>query len=84
MKKIFSLLILLILFIFSTSAFADIIPSSTKSIKYYGIGTLNMPKSYTVYKYPDAESDVIREVNYDDLKKSAIVNSIDMKLFSYQ
>ena len=83
MKKIFSLLILLILFIFSTSAFADIIPSSTKSIKYYGIGTLNMPKSYTVYKYPNADSDVIREVNYDDLKKSAIVNSIDMRKVSY-
>ena len=42
-----------------------------------------MPKSYTVYKYPDAESDVIREVNYDDLKKSAIVNSIDMRKVSY-
>ncbi len=42
-----------------------------------------MPKSYTVYKYPNADSDVIREVNYDDLKKSAIVNSIDMRKVSY-
>lgn len=83
MKKFILILALFIFSLFSLPAMADIIPSSSKSIHYYGIGTLNMPKSYTVYKYPDTESDVLREVNYDSLRKSAIVNSIDMRKVSY-
>lgn len=62
---------------------ADINPLSSKSIKYYGIGVLNMPKSYTVYKYPYKESHILREVNYENIKKSAIVNTIDMRKVSY-
>ena len=83
MKKI---ILLLIFFIFSLAilpAKADIIPLSSKNIKYYGIGVINMPRSYTVYQYPYWESKILREVNYDSIKKSAIVNSIDMRKISY-
>ena len=83
MKKFVLLIILIILTAFSVPSNADILPLSSKSIKYYGTGVLNMPKSYTVYKFPDFESDVLREVNYDGLKKSAIVNTIDMRKVSY-
>lgn len=83
MKKIVLLLLFIILCTFTQVAKADILPLSSKSIKYYGIGTLNMPKSYTVYQYPDTESEVLREVNYENLKRSAIVNSLDMRKVSY-
>ncbi len=83
MKKLILLLIFFIFTLFFMPAKADIIPLSTKSIKYYGIGVLNMPKSYVVYKYPYTDSKIIREVNYDGLKKSAIVNSVDMRKVSY-
>lgn len=83
MKKLILLLIFFIFTLFFMPAKADIIPLSTKSIKYYGIGVLNMPKSYIVYKYPYTDSKIIREVNYDGLKKSAIVNSVDMRKVSY-
>lgn len=64
-------------------ALADIVPASSKNIKYYGIGVLNMPNSYTVYQYPYVESKIKREVNYENIKKSAIVNSLDMRKVSY-
>lgn len=79
-------IVLIIIFIFQLFALpvrADIVPLSSKSIKYYGIGVLNMPRSYTVYKYPYADAKVLREVNYDGIKKSAIVNTIDMRKVSY-
>ncbi len=62
---------------------ADILPLSSKSIKHYGIGVLNMPKSYTVYQYPYKDAKILREVNYDGIKRSAIVNTIDMRKVSY-
>ncbi len=62
---------------------ADIIPLSTKSVKHYGIGVINVPKNYTVYQYPYFDSKVIREVNYENLGKSAIVNTVDMRKVSY-
>ncbi len=83
MKKIVLLIIFFIFTLFMLPAKADIIPLSSKSIKYYGIGVLNMPRSYTVYKYPYKDSDILREVNYDGMKKSAIVNTIDMRKVSY-
>lgn len=79
-------IVLIIIFIFQLFALpvrADIVPLSSKSIKYYGIGVLNMPRSYTVYKYPYTDAKVLREVNYDGIKKSAIVNTIDMRKVSY-
>lgn len=62
---------------------ADILPLSTKSIKHYGVGILNMPKSYTVYQYPYTDSKIIREVNYENIKRSAIVNTVDIRKVSY-
>lgn len=83
MKKFVLVIIFFIFTLFFAPARADILPLSTKSIKYYGIGVLNMPKSYTVYQYPYKESKIIREVNYEDIKKSAMVNTIDMRKVSY-
>ncbi len=83
MKRFILLLVFFILFIFILPAKADIIPLSSKSIKHYGIGVLNLPKNYKVYKYPYFDSTVIREVNYESIKKSAIVNTLDMRKISY-
>ncbi len=83
MKKFLILIIFFILSIFILPAKADIIPLSSKNIKHYGVGVLNMPQSYKVYQYPYFESKILREVNYDSLKKSAIINSIDMRKVSY-
>ena len=83
MKKLIALIILFIFTAVFQIAKADILPLSSKSIKYYGIGVLNMPQSYTVYQYPYWDSKIIKEVNYENLKKSAIVNSIDMRKVSY-
>ncbi len=82
MRNFILFLIFIIISAFAP-VFADIIPLSTKSIKYYGIGVLNVPKSYTVYQYPYKESKILREVNYDNIKKTAIVNTIDMRKISY-
>lgn len=62
---------------------ADIIPLSSKSIQYYGIGVLNMPKSYTVYQFPSYDSQILQQVNYDGVKKSSIINKTDMRKISY-
>lgn len=83
MKKILLYSLFLAIMIFAMPAMADIVPLSTKSIKHYGIGVLNMPKSYKVYVFPRLDSPIKREVNYDGIKKSAIVNTIDMRKISY-
>lgn len=83
MKKLVLLLIVFIFTLFCAPVWADIIPLSSKSIKHYGIGVLNMPRSYTVYQYPYNDAKVIREVNYESINKSAIVNTIDMRKVSY-
>ena len=83
MKKIFLLSIIFIFSLFALPVKADIIPVSSKSIKHYGIGVLNMPNSYTVYQYPYWDSKIKRQVNYDNIKQSAIVNSLDMRQVSY-
>ncbi len=83
MKKLILIVFFVFTFFIALPSRADIIPLSTKSIKYYGIGVLNMPQSYTVYQYPYKESKIIREVNFEQLKRSAIVNTIDMRKVSY-
>ncbi len=83
MKKF---IITIIFFIFTSiilPVLADILPLSTRSIKHYGIGVLNMPKSYTVYQYPYTDAKIIREVNYENIKRSAIVNTVDIRKVSY-
>lgn len=81
MKKIF--LTLLIIIAGSLAAFADILPLSSSSIKNYGVGVINMPKTFKIYQYPYLDAKVVREVTYDGLKRSAIVNSVDMRNVSY-
>lgn len=83
MKKFIITAILFIITSFIIPAMADILPLSTKSIKHYGVGVLNMPKSYTVYQYPYTDAKIIREVNYDNIKRSAIVNTVDIRKVSY-
>ena len=83
MKKFLTILIVFIISCIFAPVFADVIPLSSKSIKYYGIGLLNMPRSYTVYQYPYNDAKPIREINYEALNKSAIVNTIDMRKVSY-
>lgn len=83
MKKF---IITALLFIFTSlilPVMADILPLSTRSIKHYGIGVLNMPKSYTVYQYPYTDAKIIKEVNYENIKRSAIVNTVDIRKVSY-
>ena len=83
MKKFIITAIFFIITSFIIPAMADILPLSTKSIKHYGVGVLNMPKSYTVYQYPYTDSNIIREVNYENIKRSAIVNTVDIRKVSY-
>lgn len=83
MKKFLTVLIVFIISCVIAPVFADVIPLSSKTIKHYGIGLLNMPRSYTVYQYPYNDAKPIREVNYDAMTKSAIVNTIDMRKVSY-
>ena len=83
MKKFILLVLFFIVEGIILPVLADVMPLSTKSIKYYGIGVVNVPKSYTVYQNPSFNSEVIRNVDYDLLKKSAIVRSTDMKKVSY-
>ena len=83
MKKFIVSLFIFVLGLMFMPVFADILPLSSQSIKYYGIGVLNMPRSYTVYQYPTKDSNIIREVNYENMKRSAMVNSVDMRKVSY-
>lgn len=83
MRKFLLLIIFFIFTFFVLPARADIIPMGSKSIKYYGIGVLNMPQNYTVYKYPYKDAEILKEVNYENLKKSAIRNKLDMRKVSY-
>ncbi len=83
MKKFIITILFFILTMLFAPVRADIIPFGSHSIKYYGIGVINMPQNYTVYQYPRTDSKIIREVNYENIKKSAIVNSVDMRKVSY-
>ena len=83
MKRFLTVLIVFIISFICLPVFADVIPLSSKTIKHYGIGLLNMPRSYTVYQYPYDDAKPIREVNYEAMTKSAIVNTLDMRKVSY-
>lgn len=82
MKKFLVLLIFIVGFVL-LPVFADVVPLSSKTIKYHGIGLLNMPRSYTVYQYPYDDAKATKESNYDAMTKSAIVSTIDMRKVSY-
>ncbi len=63
MRRIF-ILILFLLF-FTGNAFADIMPSSSSSIRHYGFGVLNLTKSFNVYAKPDENSAVLKRIDYE-------------------
>ncbi len=63
MKKFF--LALILFFLTATFAFADVIPSTTKSIKHYGFGVLNMKNSFCVYEQPSETSKVLKKIDFE-------------------
>lgn len=71
MKKFF--IVIIILFFTTVGAFAEIIPTHSYSINKYGIGTLNVVDSFSVYERPDECSRVLKTVNYERIKNSAIM-----------
>ena len=42
-----------------------------------------MPQNYTIYQYPYKDAKILKEVSYENLKKSAIRNRVDMRKVSY-
>ena len=83
MRKIIFVITLFVFLFFVMPARADMMPLSTKSIRYYGVGVLNMPKNYSVYAKPDKDAIILQEVDYKKMKNSAIVKSSDMHKYSY-
>lgn len=84
MKKI--LLLIFSLFIMAGLAFADVIPAYKDSIKYYGIGTLNMVNNFVVYDEPNEQSRVLKRVDYSTLENLSMYNvrsCIDNTLIAY-
>ena len=83
MKRFLLLIIFFIFTFFILPAKADILPMGSKSVKYYGIGVLNMPLNYTVYQYPYKEAKILKEVSFENIQKSAIRNRVDLRKVSY-
>lgn len=55
-------------------AFADKIPTSSKSIRHYGIGVLKIDEDFDVYSEPDEEAKKLKHFDIPDKNyKSAIV-----------
>ncbi len=83
MKRFILSLIFLIFLFFTMPVNADTVPYGRKSIKYYGIGVINMPKEYNIYSAPSFNSAIIKKVIHTDSRKSAIVRSTNMQKHSY-
>jgi len=83
MKKIFFTSVFSLLMFFALPVRADFYLFSAKQLNYYGEGVLNMPDKYTIYSKPDKNSEIIREINYEAAKKSAVVRSTKVKEIFY-
>jgi hypothetical protein len=60
--------------IFSTlSAFADKIPSTSKSIKNYGIGLIKLDRDFDIYSNPQKSGKIIQHVNLPEKKKNSAI-----------
>lgn len=72
-------LLILVIFAMSTMAvFADRIPTSSKSIKNYGVGVYKIENDFYIFARPDAEAKKIRHITLpSNLEKSAIVRNYD-------
>lgn len=74
MKKIF--LLLLVFMMTAISAFANTVPTSSKSIHHYGIGLFKVDNDFCVFTKPDANSKKICQFSIPTSdKKSAIVRN---------
>lgn len=81
MKKIF-LLVFLFAFL-GLSAFADYSVISSKSVKHYGLGVLNMKEDFCVYESPDKNSEIIYRADGSAKKRTAILKSTREQKVSY-
>lgn len=73
MKKILITVIFICFNVLSVLG-ADIIPSSSKSIKNYGVGILKIDCSFDVYSEPDEKSKILEHFDLP-VRKSAIIES---------
>lgn len=73
MKKILITVIFICFNVLSVFG-ADIVPTSSKSIKNFGIGVLKIDKNFDVYSKPDKKSEIIEHFDLP-LRKSAIIES---------
>ncbi len=55
------------------ACYADIMPSSSSSIGYWGIGVLNLPSDFVIYAKPDFRSEVLNRISLKQ-PQSAIVD----------
>lgn len=83
MKKFILTIIVFLFLAFVSPIFANVVPFSKTGIKYCGIGVINVPSNYTLYKQPSFDSEVLRDVNYEKIRKSSIVNSTSTTRVSY-
>ena len=83
MKKIILTIIFLICLTCAQVTYADVVAMSSKSIKHYGIGLLNLPVNTKVYKLPDKNSEVIWEIEYDKIRNTSIIKSNNNKRIPY-
>ena len=67
-----ALVTLIIFSMTSLAVLADKIPTSSKSIKHYGIGLLKMEKDFNVYSKPDENSKILKSFTLP-VQQSAIV-----------
>lgn len=83
MKKLTYILTIILFLLFIEPVKADKLALSTKSIKYYGIGVINMPRCFNVYEQPDENSNILRKIAYDNVNRTAVLKSNNMKNMSY-
>lgn len=67
--KIFTVFAVLFLVLFSAAAvFADVMPYYTSALSKETIGFLQMPKSFTLYLYPRADSHIVETVRWSKVE----------------
>ncbi|MCR5261069.1 MAG: hypothetical protein K6C94_04450 [Candidatus Gastranaerophilales bacterium] len=69
------LISMIILLVSSACAFADKIPSSSKSVKHYGIGLLKINDDFDVYDKPHADAKIIRHFILPAAKSAIVQDS---------
>lgn len=70
-----TLLFLAVFILSALCVFADTVPATTTSIKYYGIGVFKIENDFSVYSEPNVKSKVLRKCTLPTQKNSAIVST---------